>query len=168
MESDGDWGDVDGMIPDQFKETILMISEKIPFNVRWAVDGSTSLALQGMDIIPNDIDILTDHNGAYRIQEVFRDSAVKPVSHSFTDKYDSDYGVFSKSGVKVEVMGNLKVFRDGEWSFEQNPDTVKVVSIELDGKSIPLVSINYQRDTGYLEERLEKEGSREDFEEERK
>ena len=32
---------------------------------------------------------------------------------TFTDKYDSDYGVFSISGVKVEVMGNLKVFRDG-------------------------------------------------------
>ncbi|MHB1493384.1 MAG: nucleotidyltransferase domain-containing protein [Thermoplasmataceae archaeon] len=148
------------MIPDKFRETILIISEKIPSNVKWAVDGSTSLALQGMDIVPHDIDILTDHNGAYRIQDVFKDAAVKPVSHSSTDRYESDFGVFSINGLKVEVMGNLKVFRNGKWSYEQNPHTVKTENIDLGDKVIQVVSISHQRDTGYLGERLEMEGSR--------
>ncbi len=148
------------MIPDRFRETVLMISEKIPSNVKWAVDGSTSLALQGMDIVPHDIDILTDHNGAYRIQDVFKDTAMKPVSHSSTDRYESDYRIFSINGLRVEVMGNLKVFRNGKWSSEQNPHSVKIIHIDLGGTSIPVVSMNHQRDSGYLRERLEREGSR--------
>jgi hypothetical protein len=49
---------------------------------KWAINGSTSLVLQGIDLKPNDIDILTDRDCAYEIQEIFNDFMLEPVIHS--------------------------------------------------------------------------------------
>ena len=57
------------MLNSTFAKVIKLISENIPSNIKLAVDGSTSLALQGIDVTPHDIDILTDREGAIRIQE---------------------------------------------------------------------------------------------------
>ncbi|MCL5680948.1 MAG: hypothetical protein M1515_02730 [Candidatus Thermoplasmatota archaeon] len=101
------------MIPEQFMKTILFLKERIPSSVRWAIDGSTSLAIQGVDIISHDTDILTDCKGAYRIQDALKDCSVKPISHSSNGKYDSHFGTLNINGTKVEIIGDLKVFRDG-------------------------------------------------------
>ncbi|MGM0439296.1 MAG: hypothetical protein ACQEP3_02595 [Patescibacteria group bacterium] len=46
-----------------------IILEKIPENVRWHLDGSVNLLIQGVDLKPNDLDVTTDDKGI----EVFRD-----------------------------------------------------------------------------------------------
>ena len=144
------------MIPEPLMKAILVLNGKIPSSIKWAVDGSTSLALQGLDVMPQDIDILTDSEGAYRIQEVLKDYAVRPISHTSTDRYDSHFGTFNVNGTMVEVMGDLKVLRDGRWSGIMNPSTVGMVKVNIYGKGIPVVSIEYQKGSGYLEEKYEK------------
>ena len=144
------------MIPEQFRKTTLFLKERIPSSVRWAIDGSTSLAIHGVDIIPHDIDILTDREGAYRIQDALKDCSVKPISHSSNGRYDSHFGTFNINGTKVEVMGDLKVFRDGRWSDILNPSTVDVVEINVEGLSVPVVSMKHHGSSGYLEEKYEK------------
>ena len=145
-----------GMLNSTFVEVIKLISEKIPSNIKWAVDGSTSLALQGIDITPHDIDILTDREGAIMIQESLNKYNVVPISHSSNEKYDSYFGTFEVKGIKVEVMGDLRVFRSGKWSTLQNPSTIDIANRNLEGVSIPVVSVKSQTESGYLIERLKK------------
>ena len=144
------------MLNSTFVEVIKLISEKIPSNIKWAVDGSTSLALQGIDITPHDIDILTDREGAIMIQESLNKYNVVPISHSSNEKYDSYFGTFEVKGIKVEVMGDLRVFRSGKWSTLQNPSTIDIANRNLEGVSIPVVSVKSQTESGYLIERLKK------------
>ena len=144
------------MLNSTFVEVIKLISENIPSNIKWAVDGSTSLALQGINVTPHDIDILTDREGVIRIQESLKNYNVVPISHSSNEKYDSYFGTFKVKGIKVEVMGDLRVFRSGKWSTLQNPSTVDIVNTNLEGASIPVVSVKSQNESGYLIERLKK------------
>ncbi len=144
------------MLNPAFVEAIRIISKKIPSNVRWAIDGSTSLALQGIDVTPHDIDIITDREGAIRIQESLKEYNVVPISYSSNEKYDSYFGTFRVKGIKVEVMGDLRVFRSGKWSTLQNPSTVEITDINLEGLSIPTVSVKSQNESGYLNERLKR------------
>ena len=157
------------LIQESFSRAILVLNERVPSGVKWAVDGSTSLALQGVDVIPHDIDILTDGEGAYKIQEVLSDYTVRPISHTSTDRYDSHFGTFNIYGIKLEVMGDLKVFRDEKWSGVMNPSTVNIVKIDVGGVEVPVVSIEHQRSSGYLEEKYEKgEISKEEYDRMRK
>lgn len=135
-------------------EALSIFREKVPNVVSWAVDGSLSLTLQGLNVAPHDIDILTDVDGAYRIQESLMDFAVKPLGHSKSEKYDSHFGVFHIKGVRVDVMGDLRVFRNGSWGPVQNPHTVEVIMVEFQGAMIPVVSKGNQERTGYLHERM--------------
>jgi hypothetical protein len=141
-------------IDQKIKDTIRDICERISNIKNWAIDGSSSLVLQGIDLMPNDIDILTDKDGAYEIQETLTDFVVKPVSHSSNGRYESYYGVLSRGGIKVEVIGDLRVFRNGQWSSLQNPKTVKIKRIKYLGMEIPVVSVESQLESGYLLERI--------------
>ena len=145
------------MIPDKFIEVIRLINARIPKDVKWALDGSTSLALQGINITPHDIDILSDSEGAVRIGNSLNEFNTTPVTHSNNEKYDSFFGIFRIMGIKVEVMGDLRVCRNGEWSQVQNPDTAGVFIVELDGIRVPVVSLKSQAKSGYLEERMKRE-----------
>ena len=135
-------------------EALGIFREKVPNAVSWAVDGSLSLTLQGLNVAPHDIDILTDVDGAYRIQESLIDFAVKPVGHSRSEKYDSHFGVFHLEGVRIDVMDDIRVFRNGSWRPVQNPHTVEVIMVEFQGAKIPVVSKGNQERTGYLQERM--------------
>ena len=135
-------------------EALGIFREKVPNAVSWAVDGSLSLTLQGLNVAPHDIDILTDADGAHRIQESLIDFVVKPAGYSKSEKYDSHFGVFHIKGVRVDVMGDLRVFRNGSWGPVQNPHTVEVIMVEFQGAMIPVVSKGNQERTGYLHERM--------------
>jgi hypothetical protein len=61
-------------------------------NIIWAITGSLSMSLQGVPVIPNDIDIQTDEKGAYEIQELFKDYITKPVTFCGDTSIKSHFG----------------------------------------------------------------------------
>lgn len=144
------------MLDPAFIKVIRLISKNIPYDVKWALDGSTSLALQGIDVKPHDIDILTDRDGAIKIQDGLKEYNEVPISHSSNGKYDSYFGIFKVNGIKVEVMGDLRVFRDGKWSAVQNPSSIDIVNVDIEELSVPVVSVKSQTESGYLSERLKR------------
>ncbi len=86
-------------------------------NVFWIASGSTSLAIQGVDVSIGDIDILTNLNDIYRIDELLADFRVEKPNYSSTEKYRSCHGVYQVNDVKVEIMGDFQYLRqDGAWS----------------------------------------------------
>ncbi len=136
---------------------LTYLASRIGYGINWAVDGSCALALQGIPVHPNDIDILTDRDGAYRIERALSCFAKVPVEYGQTAKYRSHFGIFVISGVRVEVMGDLQVFRNGKWTSAQNPSSTGVRHVMLEGVEIPVVHLNYLESTGYKDERLKRE-----------
>ena len=82
----------------------------------WALTGSTSFSLQGMDVEPHDIDIMTDEAGAYLLGDLLAPWCAKPVTQSQAPYIRSHYGTFLIEGVEVEVMGaSRRLGLDGTW-----------------------------------------------------
>lgn len=111
--------------------------------VRWVLIGTTSLALQGLDTVVEDIDILTDRAGAFRIGELLREYEVRPVEFGRSGIFESYFGVFEIEGVSVEVMGELKERVGDRWlSAIQKLDCP--TRVEIEGMSIPVSSLREQ------------------------
>lgn len=145
---------IDIVLESKMLETVKLISSLLSSAENWAIDGSASLALQGIDLKPNDIDVLTDENGAYEIQTLLSDYLETPVRHISNDKYDSHFGTVVINEIRVEIMGDLRVFREDRWSDTQNPRNCKIKVVNLEGIRVPVVSLESQISTGYLLERV--------------
>jgi predicted nucleotidyltransferase len=100
-------------------------------DIRWALIGSTGLALQGVNIQPEDIDILTDKKGAFSINELLQEYQVSPVAFSRSELFESYFGVFKINDVKIEIMGDLREHIDDQWiSVSERLDSAKIIEIE--------------------------------------
>lgn len=84
-------------------------------DIIWAVTGSTSFALQGLPVVPNDIDLQTNKSGAYEIEKIFINNIKKRVEFCSTEKIRSHFGVLVIEGLKVEIMGDIEKYVDGKW-----------------------------------------------------
>lgn len=117
-----------------------------PADPDWALTGSASFALQGVPVDPDDVDVQTDADGAYRIQSAFSDRVVDPVSHSEGDRIRSHYGELRIEGVAVEVMGGVETRSDDDaWTGPVDVAEHRRFA-SLDGRSVPVLSLSYEAD----------------------
>ena len=95
---------------------ILLARLKSQEGLVWALTGSTSFALQEMDVPVNDIDIAADRDSAFRIGALLADGCVKPVEASCAKYIRSFYGQYRLEGVEVDLMGDSRRMNlDGSW-----------------------------------------------------
>ncbi len=109
-------------------------------DICWTVTASCSVALQGVDVNPNDIDILSDKHGAIRIGVLLKKHEVKPVSFSRTDTFESYFGTYDIEGTKVEVMGDLRVKLDDTW-IPMSYRLKSIIHVQIDSLNIPVISL---------------------------
>ena len=140
--------------PEDLMGAMIFLASRIPESVNWAVAGSSTIALQGVDVTPHDMDILTDSDGTYKIADALKGYAQERIEYGSTDKYRSHSGVFLIGGVKVEIMGDLQVFRNGKWADVQNPEKSGIETVSINTTLIPVVPLTHLRKTGYFEERI--------------
>lgn len=112
--------------------------------VTWALTGSTSFALQGVPVEPNDIDVQTTEDGAYAIAEQFPEQVVEKVQFRASETIRSHFGELDFDGISVEVMGDLqKRLNDGSWE-----DPVDVTThreyVTVQQMQIPVLSLEYE------------------------
>ncbi|MFW9995220.1 MAG: nucleotidyltransferase domain-containing protein [Candidatus Odinarchaeota archaeon] len=104
------------IISPELLEALGLINYKLQERgVRWILAGSASLAFQGVKITPEDVDIITDKKGALVFNELFKDHALNAVSWSRTEEFESYFGKFQIKGIRVEIMGDLKVKEGSTW-----------------------------------------------------
>jgi len=112
-------------------------------DIKWALAGSLSLALQGVKVDPGDIDILTDREGAYRIAGLLKKHEKQPVRLR-SDKWSrSHFGEFEIKGVKIEVMGDLEEKTGDKWT-SLSGRLVSPKSIKIDRMKVPVSSLEEQ------------------------
>lgn len=122
------------MVNEKTKKVLQFLVAELK-DVDWVVIGSTALALQGVPIDSEDIDILTDMEGANKINSILLRFVVKPVVYSKSDHFQSYFGKFKINTVDIEVMGNLQYFVRNEWvSFSHilhGNDRIKIDGFEV-------------------------------------
>ena len=113
-------------------------------NILWVLSGSTSLVLQGVDVvINNDIDILTDAEGSKQINILLADRKIKESEYSATPKYRSYFGVYKFGDVNIEVMGEFQYrLKNGLWS--KPNQTNKILIKEFQGMFLPVLTLEQE------------------------
>ena len=103
-------------ISEAFLEALKLISVKFEeHNIKWMIVGSTSLALQDVDVEPRDIDILTNKDGALKSNEILKEFLIESVIWSESEIYKSYFGKFRFNDVLIDVMGEFSVYIQGKW-----------------------------------------------------
>ena len=80
------------MITARHQKAIQAIYETLKdLDITLTITGSLGFALHGMDVGINDIDLQTDKDGAYRIEDAFRSNVIRKVTFSEDEEiWDSE------------------------------------------------------------------------------
>lgn len=136
---------VNTMLPINILNALKVFYNKIKdTNIPWILSGSTALAIQGVDVIPNnDIDILTTQQGAKQIDALLSDIRIQPPDFSETDKYKSYFGIYKIDNVTIEIMGEFQYkLKNGSWA-RPNQDN-KIIYIEYEGMTLPTLTLEQE------------------------
>lgn len=84
--------------------------------IRWVIIGSTSLAIQGVKVSPNDIDVLTDRDGAFKIAKLLEKYQVRRLAFRRSGRFESYFAEYRIEGIKVQVAGDMRIRYRGSWT----------------------------------------------------
>lgn len=109
----------------------------------WALTGSAGQLLQGMTLQPHDIDIQTNENGAYIINNLLKEYCIENVHFRESLIIKSFFGVFSYRTVKIEVMGDIQKKVGNHWI--ATPDLTKIIKLkDWKGLLVPILDLKYE------------------------
>ena len=126
-----------------------------PLGVTWAITGSTSFCLQGMDVDVHDIDIQTDEKGAYHIGQALSPFVVTPVAFSAAKTIRSHFGRFVMDDMDIEVMGDIQKHVAGRWE-DVVPLSPIIRYVCFEGVLVPVLDLRYECEAYYKMERFDK------------
>lgn len=87
-------------------ESALGQIEALLRGVNFAFIGSASLYIQGLDVSPRDIDILTTEETIYEIDRLLEKYRTKDIYFDETEGRNSLRSFYGIGGIEVEVLGN--------------------------------------------------------------
>jgi len=135
----------DPLIESSFLKALQIICQRLSqCQSHWVVTGSVGMALQGMDITIQDIDLQTDEQGAYEIEDLLKKFVTDPVQYKTSERVRSHIGILEINNIKIEIMGCLqKKLADQTW---EDPIRVKEHQkwVECSGMKIPVLSLAYE------------------------
>lgn len=136
-------------------EIVKMILEKAKDrNILFILSGSTSLALQGVDIMVHDIDIITDKEGAFKLDALLQEYCIKKMVYSKTEKYQSYFGQYEVEGTKVDIMGCFQYrLKSGDWSKENHLHPI--YEVDYQGVKVPVLSLEQEWEEYFNVDKIE-------------
>ncbi len=134
------------MVPKRYMEVLRIVYDRLSRSaINWVVTGSLGMALQGMKVEIHDIDLQTDEQGAYEIEERLREYVHKPVRFVSSQRIRSHLGALEIEGIEVEIMGALQKSVDGrEWEAPVEVSEHRRF-VSVDGMNVPVLSLEYER-----------------------
>jgi hypothetical protein len=96
-------------LPEQHAQVLLLLIEKIPpAELPWALTGSAGLRLQGVDISVNDLDLQTDAQTIYVLEQKLAEFIKTPVHVWESEHTLSHHGQAEINGLQVEFLGDMR------------------------------------------------------------
>ncbi len=134
------------MLSQNFKNVIKFIFGKIKDkNIKWAIICSTNMALQGIDVSPNDLDIITNPADLKVFEQEFKKYIIEPISKKspFKNGLSGFYIMRLKiKGIKIHVAGGY----DNDIYFSKVKDN-RILFVKLDGVPIPCLLLESEAKT---------------------
>lgn len=134
------------MIPETHVKALRLILQRTSGQkgLVWALTGSTSFALQGMDLTVNDIDVIADRESAEKIAALLSDFVTEAMENSSARYIRSYFGRFSVLGADLDLMGDPeRMGLDGVW---QKPVSLPPLIRYLDyqGLRLPVLDLAFE------------------------
>lgn len=132
------------MINKEFEKVIKIIDERMKENnIKWALVGSTNLAIQGMKIIPRDLDILVQWSDLESIKSIFLD---------YNPNEINKLKPFVKGQQAWEmkvIINNIEVqfFSEKAGEYVKRLLSNKIIKIKLDNLEIPCFTLEDEAQT---------------------
>ncbi|MDP1714298.1 MAG: hypothetical protein Q8L41_06080 [Anaerolineales bacterium] len=96
-------------LPEQRAQVLVLLIEKIhPAELPWALTGSAGLRLQGVDISVNDLDLQTDAQTIYVLEQKLAEFMKVPVHVWESEHTLSHHGQAEINGLQVELLGDMR------------------------------------------------------------
>ncbi len=126
---------------EKIKKTILLITNKLK-NKQYAIRGTASLVMQGIEMNVVDVDVLCDKTTALYCNEAFKKYLVSEIEYSESDKFKSYFGYFDFEGIQIEVMGEWQIKNPkGSWGVAFDASENEVIETSLDSKKVKTTKI---------------------------
>jgi hypothetical protein len=141
------------------EKVLVYLARKLTSHkIRYVFVGSSSLALQGISILPNDVDIATDQRGLELIQKEFEEFVKSPIEKRLS-KINLKFGIKSYANfleleinkIKIEVISGLKIKNQ-----KLNYSKKDIVYVTKNQAKIPCLSIQKIYSAYVLAENTEK------------
>ena len=133
------------MIPEKHFKVLRLLCDRLE-GVNWVLTGSTSFALQGLPLIPHDIDVQADADMSFEIEKCLDEFVTQPVSFSANENIRSQFGKLLIDGIRVDIIGGIeKKLPDGTWEPPPDLNAYKHY-IEITDLRIPVLSLKYEED----------------------
>ena len=132
-------------LPDQHAEVLsLLITRLNPADYLWALTGSASLRLQGVDLPVHDLDLQTDGETIRLLEKELAEFMKVPV-HVWESEHTLSYhGQAEINGLQVELLGDIRHHGvDGSWLPRLDIPSV-LVWVEWRGVNIPVLSLAHE------------------------
>ncbi|MCK4670305.1 MAG: hypothetical protein KAT43_03800 [Nanoarchaeota archaeon] len=147
------------LIPKRHMEALRILVELLPEKeINWAIMGSTNLVLQGIDLEygTDDIDILTDKDGAFAIEKILKKFMTKAVGFREVEKFKAYHGTFRINNIHIDVVGDMinKIPNGDTWKENLTKETKTIVF--YDALRIPVVSLDREHHAYTKRGRIEK------------
>lgn len=121
-------------------KALKLITEKLK-GINYAVIGSVNLQIQGMNVTPRDIDILTTEAGINKIDEILKEYRTEEIYFDESEGRNSFRSFYMIDGIEIEVLGNVNnIYRDLE-SLDRN------VLINFKEMRIPCIPLGDELET---------------------
>ena len=112
----------------------------------WALTGSVGMTLQGMDLEPHDIDLQSDRDGAYAIQERLAEFVTHPVVLRESEWTRSHFGALEIEGVKVEIMGDMRRRLPGADAWSPALELAQLVHwVDFQSMHLPVMDLEHEQ-----------------------
>lgn len=91
--------------------------------LEWSFMGGTGLFLQGVDIVPKDIDVLTTKEGVLLTDNLLSNHRIAAPEYRITEKETETtkvrlrafFGTYEMRDIQVDVVAELTYWREGRW-----------------------------------------------------
>lgn len=117
--------------------------------VKWAFVGTVNHLLQGMNVNPNDIDIVISYNDLEKVKNVFLDIDFE--IKEFPDKKAQEI-TFKLNGFEVQICAD---YEQGEY-YKKRSEAGSIKMLNIDGIEVPVFTLNSEIECYLLKGRNEK------------
>jgi hypothetical protein len=127
------------------KKTICFLIQKLRnMSENWAITGSFGQVLQGIDIIPDDIDIISTKKGVGEIQSILEEFIIQEVCYTSISSMRSYFGVLEMNSCRIEFFGEIEnLLTNNYWEphigWEEN-----ITKIIMGTTPVPVLTLEYE------------------------